>query len=86
MKSTKRGKNISSLEVTNISSHGFWILVVRREYFVDFEGHPWFREATVAQILDVRLEHGHHLHWPGLDVDLDVEGLEKPEKYTLVYK
>ncbi len=86
MKSTKRGKRTSNLEVTNISLHGFWLLIGNVEYFVGFHENPWFRDATIRQILDVRLHHHRHLHWPSLDVDLELEALENPEKYALVYK
>jgi hypothetical protein len=72
--------------VTYISARGFWLLIHDREFFVGFAEHPWFRDATVTNILNVRLLHGHHLYWPGLDVDLEIESLEKPEKYTLVYE
>lgn len=54
MKSTKRGKRTSNLEVTNISLHGFWLLIGNVEYFVGFHENPWFRDATIRQILDVR--------------------------------
>ncbi|WP_420886735.1 DUF2442 domain-containing protein [Candidatus Kuenenia stuttgartensis] len=27
-----------------------------------------------------------HLHWPDLDIDLEIDSLENPEKYPLVYK
>jgi len=33
MKSLKTGKNISKAEITNISEHGFWILLKGKEFF-----------------------------------------------------
>ena len=30
-----------------------------------------------------KLLHDHHLHWPELDVDLEIEVLEHPEQYPL---
>ncbi len=86
MKSPKRGKSTSRPEVTNISAHGFWLLIAEREYFIGFEHNPWFRDATVREILDVKLPHKHHLHWPAPGVDLELESLDRPEKYSLVYK
>ena len=86
MKSTPRGKNTLAVEVTHISAHGFWLLIGEREHFVDFDRHPWFKNATVGEILEVELYHGHHLHWQELDVDLELESLVMPEKYPLVYK
>jgi hypothetical protein len=36
MKSLKSGKNISRPEIANISEHGFWILLDKKEYFLPF--------------------------------------------------
>ena len=44
------------------------------------------KDATVAEISNVQFFFGHHLHWPDLDVDLDVDSLEHPEKYPLIAK
>jgi hypothetical protein len=86
MKLQKRGTNTLSAEVTNVSAHGFWILVHEKEYFLDYEQNPWFRQATIDQLLNVRLMHKTHLYWPDLDVDLEVESLDNPEHYPLVYQ
>jgi len=86
MKSKKLGKNTSDVDVTNVSKHGFWILVKGKEYFLPFKDFPWFREATISQIINVRLLHPHHLYWSDLDVDLELESIEKPEVYPLIAK
>ena len=86
MKSTKHGKSTSVAEVSNISAHGFWLLIQDREYFLPFDEYPWFKAANISQILNVKLNHDHHLHWPDLDVDLEVESLANPTKYPLLYK
>jgi hypothetical protein len=70
--------------VTNVSPHGFWLLVGQREYFVPFTEFPWFRDATIAELVRVELPSAHHLYWPDLDVDLASESLEHPERYPLV--
>jgi len=85
MKLAKRGKNISKTEVLNISQHGFWIAVGEKEYFLPFEEYGWFRDATIAQIQEVEFLHERHLHWPQLDVDLELDSLECPEQYPLTY-
>lgn len=86
MRSKAVGKNISNAEVTNISTHGIWLLVHGREYFLPYTEFPWFKEATLADIIDVTLLHGHHLHWQKLDIDLDLKSLNNIESYPLVYK
>ena len=40
------GTATSQAEVTNISPHGFWLLIDERELFLPFEGYPWFRRAS----------------------------------------
>jgi len=86
MKSKKLGKNTSNVEVINVSKHGFWMLVNGKEYFLPFKDFPWFREATISQLTNVRLVHPHHLYWSDLDVDLELESIEKPEVYPLIAK
>lgn len=84
MKSERRGKHTSKPEVTNVSSHGFWMLVDERELFLPFASFPWFREATIAAITRVEEPHSGHLHWPELDVDLAIESIEDPKRFPLV--
>ena len=78
------GANTSAAEVTNISPHGFWILLDERELFLPFEKFPWFADATVRAITNVERPSEKHLHWPALDVDLPLDSIEHPEKYPLV--
>lgn len=84
MKSENIGTSTSAVEILNVSPHGFWLLVGEREYFLDFAHFPWFRGATLDQLFGVELLHGTHLHWPDLDVDLDLDRIEHPERYPLV--
>src|SRR3989442_14047210 len=83
MKSATRGKRISEVEVTNISAHGFWLLIGGRELFLPFDQFPWFRDAPIRQLLNVELPQAHHLYWPDLDVDLAVESIDHPDRYPL---
>ena len=78
------GANTSAAEVTNISPHGFWILLDERELFLPFEKFPWFADATVRAITNVERPTRKHLYWPALDVDLSVDSIERPEKYPLI--
>ena len=86
MKSKMRGKNISEVEVSNISSNGFWLYVKSSEYFLPYDEYPWFKEAKIKHILNVKLLHDFHLYWPDLDVDLEVNCLENTGDYPLKYK
>lgn len=86
MKSFALGKNTSYVEIQEISKHGIWIYVKGREYFLPYKDYPWFKEAKISEVCNVQLLSGMHLHWPDLDVDLELEALQYPEKYPLVYR
>lgn len=84
MRSSLRGKSTSVVEIANVSSHGFWLMLGGRELFLSFELFPWFREASIGELCNVeRLAPG-HLWWPDLDVDLAEESIEHPERFPLV--
>ncbi|MBI5185407.1 MAG: DUF2442 domain-containing protein [Nitrospinae bacterium] len=85
MKSLKHGKNIL-VSVENITPFGIWLYVREKEYFLCYKDYPYFREQTIKSIQNVQLLHGYHLYWPDLDVDLEIDNLENPEKYTLQFK
>ncbi len=84
----KRGKNTSGVELVHVSAHGFWVhlLAEKRELPVSFRDFPWFEAASIRDLADVELSHGHLLHWRALDVDLDLDRIEHPERYPLVAK
>jgi hypothetical protein len=79
-------KDISEVEISNISDHGFWLYVKRKEYFLPYNQYRWFKNASISEILDVQLLHQSHLYWQKLDVDLEVSSLENPDKYFFIYK
>jgi hypothetical protein len=83
MTSPELGESTSAVEVTNISPHGIWLFVGSKEYFLPYEKFPWFKDARLAEIFDVELLHGFHLHWSKLDVDLEVASLEAPDQFPL---
>ena len=85
MNFSMNGTNISTVEVTNISSHGFWILANNKEYFLSYESFPWFKTKTIKNISNVIEQSPRHLYWPEIDVDLSYESIINPDKYPLVY-
>jgi hypothetical protein len=84
MKSLKSGKSISAVSVENITKNGIWLLINQKEYFLDFEVFPYFEDATIKAINNVKLLHGSHLYWKDLDVDLEIDNLEHNENYPLI--
>ncbi len=77
------GKNIS-VEITNISKHGFWLWANNKEYFLSFEDFPWFKEQPIQKIFNIVEVSPGHFYWPQLDIDLNIEIIEHPEKFPLV--
>jgi len=78
------GASTLEVEVTNVSKHGFWLLLGDEELFVSFSEFPWFKDAPVAKLTNVERPQPHHLYWPDLDVDLAVDSVRHPEQFPLV--
>jgi hypothetical protein len=83
MKLETLGKNISTVEVTNISSHGIWILAGEDEMFLSYENFPWFKDVPIKQILNLEQPLVNHFYWPDLDVDLSTEIIKNPERFPI---
>jgi len=71
----------SEVEVTNISSHGLWLLAHDRELFLSYDEFPWFKDQPVKVITNVEEPFPGHYCWPDIDVDLTDEIIEHPERY-----
>jgi len=86
MRSRKPGSATSVVEVMQVSNRGLWLYLTetKREYYMSFEYFPWFRDATVQQLSAIELERKHILRWTELDVDLDLNRIDQPQKYPLV--
>jgi hypothetical protein len=78
------GTITSAAEVTHISKHGFWLLLADEELLVPFEQFPWFRQATIEQVSNVKWPTADHLYWPALDIDLSVQSIRNPAAFPLV--
>ena len=86
MSSGQPGLVTSFSEVTGVHPTGFWLLVDDAEYFVPFADYPVFLRATVAQIYSVQRAGPAQFHWPELDADIELEALEQPERFPLVFR
>jgi len=82
MKSSKLGES-TLVSVENITPLGIWLFVKGREHFLSYKDYPYFKDQTISTILNIELHHLFHLYWPDLDVDLEIDNLENPEKYPL---
>lgn len=85
MKSVKSGQN-TLVSVENITPFGIWLFVKNKEYFLNYDLFPFFKDKTLKAIQSVTLVHGYHLYWPELDIDLELDNLENPAKYPLKSK
>ncbi len=87
MKSSQAlGETILQTEVSNISSHGIWLLTLDRELFMSFDDFPWFKDMPVGKIINVEEPSTGHFCWPDLDIDLGIECIENPERFPLKYQ
>jgi hypothetical protein len=86
MNSRALGKNTLEPEITNVSSHGVWLLANNQELFMPYQDFPWFKDAPIAKVINVEELTPGHFYWPDLDVDLTVDSIEHPEKFPLKSK
>jgi hypothetical protein len=77
------GTVTSPVEVVQVTPFGIWLAYGEREFFLDFDEFPWFQDVPVRKIFNVELAAPEHFYWPELDIDLDVDRIEHPEKYPL---
>ena len=77
------GIAILAAEVTNVSRYCVWMLIDDEELALPYSEFPWFKAATIQQILNVLRPTADHLYWPELDVDLSVESIRHPDGFPL---
>jgi hypothetical protein len=86
MKSSNSGSNTLTNSVTNISKFGFWIICEEKEYFIAFANYPAFKNASVASNYNFINPSPRQLFLPDIDVDIEIDALDKPEGYPLIFK
>jgi hypothetical protein len=85
-KSPKIGICISQIEITQVSSQGFWLLLPNEELFLSFENFPWFKDVTIKELCEVEWPSENHIYWPNLYIDLSIESIKDPAAFPLRYK
>ena len=78
------GASTSEIEVSLVSSKGFWLLLGDEELFVSYAEFPWFKQVTVEAIMTVERPSADHLYWPLIDVDLAVNSIRNPAAFPLI--
>ena len=57
-----------------------------RELFMSYEDFPWFKDAPVGRIINIKETQAGHFYWPDLDVDLTTEIINHPERFPIKMK
>ena len=76
----------TSVSVLMINAQGIMLSVLGNDYFVSYNRIPWMQDAPVRSVLNVQMSGNRAIEWPDLDVDLEIESLQHPERYPLVMK
>ena len=83
----KRDKgNAISASVLMINNQGVMISVEGNDYFLSYNRVPWLKDATVRNILNIKMSGKNAIEWPDLDIDLGIDSLKHPERYPLVMR
>ncbi len=72
------------VEVVQLTPNGVWLAYGNREFLLDHDQFPWFREATAKEVFNVSEVAPGHFYWPEIDVDLDLERIEHPNRFPLI--
>ncbi|NOX08986.1 MAG: DUF2442 domain-containing protein [Gammaproteobacteria bacterium] len=83
MSSLAHGDNSLTVEVTNVSAHGIWLLAHNKELFMPYDDFPWFKDQTIKSIMHVKEVSPGHFYWPDIDVDLTEENIKHPQHLPL---
>ena len=87
MQTTLKNNTSSTLvDVLMINDRGLMLSVMGQDYFLSYNRVPWMRDATINEVLEVRMSGKNAIEWPKLDVDLEVDSLRHPERYPLLIK
>ena len=79
-------KDTSKVEVTNISTHGIWLLSNNKEMFLAYNDFPWFKDVPLKHILNVEELTPDHFYWPDLDIDLSTAIIKNPQRFPYIAK
>ncbi len=78
--------NAISASVLMINNQGIMISVEGNDYFLSYNRVPWLKDATVRNILNIKMSGKNAIEWPDLDIDLEIDSLKHPERYPLVMR
>ena len=83
MSSEPPGISASKVDVTDTSAHGISLLACEEEHSLSYKDFPWFKDAIVGEILEVREPTPGQLYWPELEVELGLETIRFTDRFPL---
>ena len=93
---SKNNSASTSASVLMINAQGIMLSVLGHDYFLSYNRIPWMhlsynripwmQDAPIRSVLNVQMSGPEAIEWPDLDVDLEIESLQHPERYPLVIK
>jgi hypothetical protein len=86
MKSSKHGTTILNNSVTGIGNTGLWVICEDKEYFIPFNDYPALKNASIDNIFNLITVSPKQLYWPDIDIDIEIDALETPDRFPLIYK
>jgi hypothetical protein len=69
-----------------INAQGIMLSVCGNDYFLSYNRIPWMRDASINNVLNVKMSGRNAIEWPDLNVDLEIDSLKHPERYPLIIK
>lgn len=83
---SKSNTNSTLVSVLMINAQGIMLSVLGNDYFISYNRIPWMQDAPIRSVLNVQMSGTRAIEWPDLDVDLEIESLQHPERYPLIMK
>ncbi len=84
-KISKQNSTNTFAKVIAVTANGLLLSISMGDFFLPFSQFPWFKDAKVSDVMNVKMVGDDDLRWDALDVDLEIDSLLYPEKYPLVY-
>lgn len=78
----KQNKRKMKVSVSEITAEGFWLHTYKGDHYVSREKYHWFKDATDAEIQDVRVllclydKNDNALEWSSLDLHFRIKFFE----------
>jgi cytochrome c biogenesis protein ResB len=76
----------TSVSVLMINMQGIMLTVLDQDYFISYARIPWLKNARISDVLNVKMCGHSAIEWEALGVDLEIESLKHPERYSLIMK